>query len=429
MDLLLSPVVTAHGVFPSAVGIHISSRSEKYFFHSCRDLRTNSAFLGNSVRSSRSSKKISQRRNYRPGQAFAIDAAQGFDYESIRLQELEKKSKLKVGIVGFGNFGQFLAARIVKQGHTVLAHSRSDYSATARKLGVTYFRDPDDFCEEHPEVVVLCTSILSTEQVLSSLPIQRLKRSTLFVDVLSVKEFPRNLFLQVLPKEFDVLCTHPMFGPESGKGSWCDLPFVYDKVRVSDGPRLERCNKFLKIFESEGCRMVEMSCEEHDIHAAGSQFLTHTVGRVLGILGLQSTPINTKGYESLLRLVENTCSDSFDLYYGLFLYNQNATEELQNLEQAFDTVKSQLFNKLHQILREQMLLKGGANQQQELNVIKSPPPAVKSLLLSDNSNGSASSLQGIDVNINVSGNSNNGAQLEEPQVRVSQASPVNADSG
>ena len=29
----------------------------------------------------------------------------------------------------------------------------------------------------------------------------------------------------------------------------------------------------------QGCRMVEMSCEEHDRYAAGSQFLTHTVGR------------------------------------------------------------------------------------------------------------------------------------------------------
>ena len=59
-------------------------------------------------------------------------------------------------------------------------------------------RDADDFCEEHPEVVLLCTSILSTEAVLRSLPVQRLKRNTLFVDVLSVKEFPKNLFLQVI---------------------------------------------------------------------------------------------------------------------------------------------------------------------------------------------------------------------------------------
>ncbi|KAG0593324.1 hypothetical protein KC19_1G321400 [Ceratodon purpureus] len=290
----------------------------------------------------------------------AIDAAQPFDYESRKSQELEKSSKLKVGIVGFGNFGQFLADRIVKQGHRVLAHSRRDYSEKARELGVAFFRDADDFCEEHPEVVLLCTSILSTESVLQSLPLQRLKRNTLFVDVLSVKEFPKNLFLQVLPPEFDVLCTHPMFGPESGKGSWAGLPFVYDKVRISNGRRSQAADRFLDIFVSEGCRMVEMKCAEHDRYAAGSQFITHTVGRVLGKLGLESTPINTKGYETLLGLVENTVGDSFELYYGLFMYNPNATEELERLELAFDSIKRQLFGQLHDVLRKQLF--GGADE-------------------------------------------------------------------
>lgn len=100
-------------------------------------------------------------------------------------------------------------------------------------------------------------------QVLAALPVQRLKRNTLFVDVLSVKEFPKTLLLREvrprgrpapgpacgrpllapsghlactakalfppphthtactpllqLPPEMDILCTHPMFGPDSGK--------------------------------------------------------------------------------------------------------------------------------------------------------------------------------------------------------------------
>ncbi|EFJ33083.1 hypothetical protein SELMODRAFT_34770, partial [Selaginella moellendorffii] len=290
----------------------------------------------------------------------ALDAAQPFDYESRRMEQMHKESKLKVGIVGFGNFGQFLAQRIVKQGHAVLAHSRSDYSSLCDEMGVLFFRDVDDFCEEHPDVVLLSTSILSTEAVLRSLPLQRLKRSTLFVDVLSVKEFPKTLFQQVLPAEFDILCTHPMFGPESGRGSWNSLPLVYDKVRVGSGVRDERCQRFLEIFEREGCRMVEMSCAEHDRFAASSQFITHTVGRMLGKLELESTPINTKGYETLLDLVQNTQGDSFDLYYGLFMYNINATEELERLELAFDALKKQLFGKLHNVLRKQLFDVGSA---------------------------------------------------------------------
>ena len=66
---------------------------------------------------------------------------------------------------------------------------------------MSFFTDANDFCEEHPDVVILASSILSLDAVLSSLPVQRLRRSTLFVDVLSVKEFPKRLMLSSLPPE------------------------------------------------------------------------------------------------------------------------------------------------------------------------------------------------------------------------------------
>ena len=71
-------------------------------------------------------------------------------------------------------------------------------------------------------------------------------------------------------------------------------------------------------------------------------------------MNLTRTDIDTKGYESLMSLVENTTNDSFDLYYGLFLYNPNATQELERLEQAFDQVKRRLFQQLHDKLRENL---------------------------------------------------------------------------
>ncbi|KAF8686993.1 hypothetical protein HU200_043272 [Digitaria exilis] len=278
---------------------------------------------------------------------------------AIEVEEREDQQppppRLKIAVVGFGNYGQFLTRTLVAQGHTVLAHSRSDYSAAAAGLGARFFPDPHDLCECHPDVVLLATSILSAESVVRSLPLHRLRRDTLFADVLSVKEFPKNLLLGALPEEFDIICTHPMFGPESAGNGWAGLPFVFDEVRVGDCPaRRARAEAFLKIFEREGCRMVEMSCAEHDAHAAGTQFLTHTVGRMLAMLELRSTPINTKGYESLLRLVDNTCSDSFDLYNGLFMYNKNSTELLNRLEWGMDAVKKRLFDGLHDVLRKQL---------------------------------------------------------------------------
>lgn len=285
----------------------------------------------------------------------SLDAAMSFDAEAKLESSLDQQGSLTIGIVGFGNFGQFLARRFVEAGHTVIGTSRGDYTEDARRMGAEFFPDIDDFCEQHPDIVVLSTSILSLDSILRRLPVQRLKRSTLFVDVLSVKVFPKNLLLEVLPDEVDILCTHPMFGPDSGKGSWDGLNFMYEPVRIGDSKdRRHRMEIFIDIFRSEGCRMVEMTCEEHDKAAASTQFITHSVGRTLGAMNLKRTDIDTKGYESLLSLVENTTNDSFELYYGLFLYNPNATAELERLEQAFDQVKRRLFQQLHMKLRENL---------------------------------------------------------------------------
>lgn len=89
-------------------------------------------------------------------------------------------------------------------------------------------------------------------------------------------------------------------------------------------------------------RAKDMTCELHDEVSAGSQFVTHLTGRILERLSLRTTPINTKvglhghcktdisfgmkpsihanvdlqGFESLLQLVDNTCADSFDLFFA-----------------------------------------------------------------------------------------------------------------
>eukprot|EP00891_Asterochloris_glomerata_P003202 jgi/Astpho2/3202/Aster-05730 len=272
-----------------------------------------------------------------------------FDFEARAQQQMQSQQHLRVGIVGFGKFGQFLARRLIAAGHQVLATSRGDYSGPAEAIGAEFFGDIDDFAEEHPDVVILATSILSTAAVLESLPIARFRRSTLFVDVLSVKEFPKQLLLERLPRQMDVLCTHPMFGPDSGKGSWVDLNFMFEKVRVGEDPRRQE-----RFFAQEGCNMVEMTCEEHDRQAASTQFITHTVGRILGTMDLQPSSIDTRGFKSLLDLVDNTTHDSFDLYYGLFMYNQSATDELERLEQAFNEVKKHLLGRLHHLARKQI---------------------------------------------------------------------------
>uniref|UniRef100_A0A2N9J5G0 Prephenate/arogenate dehydrogenase domain-containing protein n=1 Tax=Fagus sylvatica TaxID=28930 RepID=A0A2N9J5G0_FAGSY len=264
---------------------------------------------------------------------------------SVSSSQSAASRNLKIGIVGFGPFAQFLAKTMIRQGHILTATSRSDYSELCANLGISFFRDVNAFLEAENDVILICTSILSLRQVLNSMPLHHLKRPTLFADVLSVKEHPRDALLRVVPEDSDVLCTHPMFGPESGKDGWKGLNFMFERVRIRDEAI---CSSFLQIFDSEGCRMLEMSCEEHDKLAARSQFLTHTIGRTLAELDIQYTPIDTKRFETLVQLKEGTMKDSFDLFSGLFLHNRFAQQELQNLELALNKVKQKLVEKMNE---------------------------------------------------------------------------------
>eukprot|EP00979_Chaetoceros_neogracilis_P008056 scaffold1768_cov275-Chaetoceros_neogracile.AAC.6 len=303
---------------------------------------------------------------------------------------------LTIGIIGFGRFGQFIAKTFAEHG-TVVATSRSDYTELARGMGVEYIplSNPDEFFSRNLDVVVLATSIVSFEgtvrgllpSLARSIEESETRRGPLIVDVLSVKDYPRQILLDLLPKECDILCTHPMFGPDSGKNGWHDLNFVYERTRidavildqvkeskknvlhpsvdknedvesfVEEGSGkihsvhehseahiegMDRIERFLSIWEEEGCRMVSLSCRDHDMYAANSQFITHLMGRILGAQGLEPTPIDTKGFDSVLRVIDSTTADSFDLFYGLYKYNQNSMDTIMKLRDSMDDVVEQL---------------------------------------------------------------------------------------
>jgi prephenate dehydrogenase len=307
---------------------------------------------------------------------------------SVRMEKLDalRSRPLNIGIIGFGRFGQFIARTFAKHGR-VVATSRSDYTDLASGMGITYIplSNPQQFLEEDLDVIVLATSIVSFEDTVADLAphlqdyIQKsgTGRGPLIVDVLSVKEHPRQILLDRLPKECDILCTHPMFGPDSGKNGWHGLNFVYEITRidgvvleqndikasseqgesfVEEGGRVhsvhelseshiegkDRIERFLSIWEEEGCKMVPLSCKAHDAYAADSQFITHLMGRILGAQGLAPTPIDTKGFDSVLKLIDSTTADSFDLFYGLYKYNQNSMDTIIKLRDSMDDVVQKL---------------------------------------------------------------------------------------
>ena len=115
------------------------------------------------------------------------------------------------------------------------------------------------------------------------------------------------------PKECDIICTHPMFGPDSGNNGWHGLNLFYERNHIDGvifGPtnkcshqmtetyaessddkdpyfielkprkvdrirensqahiKVKVCmERFLSIWEEEVCRMVSISCSNHYAYA------------------------------------------------------------------------------------------------------------------------------------------------------------------
>eukprot|EP00985_Skeletonema_marinoi_P007371 scaffold3223_cov161-Skeletonema_marinoi.AAC.3 len=310
---------------------------------------------------------------------------------SIRQQKLSvlRSRPLTIGIIGFGRFGQFIAQSFTKYGN-VVGTSRSDYTDIANEIGAKYvpLSNLEGFVMDHElDVIVVAVSIVSFEDTIKDL-VPHLKKKMqlkgkdacpLIVDVLSVKEHARDIMLKHLPEECDILSSHPMFGPDSARNGWQGHTFVYERTRIdkmlldpsqmnrvdSDANFLDtkgvthnlhenseshiegmdRVERFLSIWEEEGCKMIPMSCKEHDEFTANSQFITHLMGRILGAQGLQATPVDTKGFQNVLRLIETTHSDSFDLFFGLYKYNRNSMDTIVKLKESMDQIIAKLLQK------------------------------------------------------------------------------------
>lgn len=240
---------------------------------------------------------------------------------------------LKIGIIGFGRFGQFLYQKFKKYA-SVFVYSPTNYS----NICSTYYDNLNNFIDLDLDIIVFSNSIVSFQSVISEISFDKI-RDTLLVDVLSVKKYPKNILLGI--SNVDILCTHPMFGPDSAAQSWEGQKFIYEKVRITN---INLVNKFLKIFQNEGCKMIEMTCEQHDKHTAESQFITHLTGRILDQVNLKENPISTNGFDLLLGIKNNTCKDSFNLFKGLFQFNTNSAQQLQKFRDALNSIENSLYN-------------------------------------------------------------------------------------
>jgi prephenate dehydrogenase len=215
---------------------------------------------------------------------------------------------------------------------TVKAYSRNPAAAVPE--GVQRV-DEAEICEQ--PVIILCVSISGIREVLGRLA-SRLKPGTLVMDTCSVKALPAAWMDGLLPPGIRILATHPMFGPDSAGGGIEGLPMVLHPVRLSS----QELRQWHRFFSALGLSAQVMEPELHDREAAITQGLTHYLGRVLAQLQLKPSRIASLGYRKLLEIIEQTCNDSWQLFYDLQQYNPYTREMRDRLAASLDEVNKRL---------------------------------------------------------------------------------------
>jgi prephenate dehydrogenase len=246
------------------------------------------------------------------------------------------KAQSTVGIIGFGRFGPVLAELLLPD-HEVLVHDLTDISARAKELGVTPV-DWDDIVTAG--TLFLSVPIRMFKDLVANL-VPRIGLETTVFDVCSVKVYPTTVMKEYFPPEVTTIASHPLFGPDSAKQGFKDLPMVMYPV----SPRSDRFSYWLDYFQKQGLHVLEMTPEEHDQLAARSQGVTHFIGRVLTEFGIATTPIDTEGFRDLQMVVEQTCHDSFELFHDLENYNPYTMDMVDAVLKAVEKVKQSILRR------------------------------------------------------------------------------------
>lgn len=222
---------------------------------------------------------------------------------------------MKLGIIGFGRLGR-LITKYVAQDADVIVYEKFPNEETEKQikeLGGT-IGTLEEACD--CPIVIPFVPISEFEKTLIEMK-PFLKAGTLVADVCSVKKHPIDKMLEILPKDIQILGTHPMFGPDSAKESLFGCKIVLCNERIDE----KLYNDIKNYLNNHGLKVIESTADKHDEEISHSLLLTHFIGRTLMELGTSELAIDTKGYRRLMKILETVENDSWQLFVDMNKYN------------------------------------------------------------------------------------------------------------
>lgn len=212
-----------------------------------------------------------------------------------------------IGIIGFGRFGR-MAQRYLKKDFKVYVYDKF-YKKDMNCVSL------EEICRK--DIIIISVPVSSFEEVLAEIK-ELVKKDAILIDVCAVKEYTCNLMEKYMPHCVEILGTHPLFGPDSAKKSLKGRKIVLSPVRI----KKDTLCSIKDYLRKRGLSLIELSPEEHDRQISRSLVLTHFIGRAMIDMGLTSQPVDTLGYQRLLKILSTVQNDTWELFCDMNKYNK-----------------------------------------------------------------------------------------------------------
>ena len=226
-----------------------------------------------------------------------------------------------VGLLGLGRFGK-MAYEYLRRDKEVLVYD-SDSSQLQGISGASTFEEALS-----ATLIVLCVPISAMEDTCKRMA-PLLREGQIVVDTCSVKERPLEWMSTHLPDSVQILGTHPLFGPDSGKKGVAGLKIALCPARI-EKESYDSIRHYLQRLELV---IVEVTAQEHDQQIAKSQAVFHLIAQAMKQLKWASQAISTPGPEAFERLVRTVQQDTDQLFLDIERENPYAAQWRQRFIQ------------------------------------------------------------------------------------------------
>lgn len=239
----------------------------------------------------------------------------------------------KLGIIGVGAFGEFMIRYLAPFFELLVHDPFRDLESVTAKYNVTAV---DLEACTRSDIVILSVPVQAIEQVAKAIA-GYVRPGALVMDVASVKVKPAEVLSRILPDHVDIVCTHPLFGPQSAGAGISSMKISVCNIR---GDRHTAVIDFLR--QNLLLDVIETTPDQHDKDLAYVQGLTHLIGKILLDMNLEGIRQTTKSFDLVMEGVRYLQDDSDQLFKAIERENPYVLE----VHQRFFDKAQQLENML-----------------------------------------------------------------------------------